>query len=69
MAVNMNAWNSTIEHLRVRVGSAEKLLTMYSDSAEEQAKEVIALRVELQHLEQLDADLTALLAARGEVRS
>ncbi len=69
MPVNLEAWNDTIEHLRRRLQSAEVHLAQLSTSVIEQDRAVNALRDQLKHLEQLDKDLTDLLAARGEARS
>lgn len=69
MSVDLDTWNSSIAHLRLRLKSAESYLTTVREENEASAGVVIALRIELQKMEQLDKDLTELMAARGEVRS
>lgn len=69
MPVDLPTWNSTILHLRLRLQSAERYHATLAESVTASAHEIIALRIELEKMEQLDKDLTGLMPARGEVRS
>lgn len=69
MPVNLEAWESTINHLRMRLRSSETQLLTLSEQVVAQNKETNALRDQLRQLEELDKDLTELMVARGEVRS
>lgn len=69
MAVNLVAWDETLESVRRQLRLAEQRQLDLANQIAAHNKVVNAYRDELQHLERLDADLTSLMAARGEVRS
>lgn len=68
MPVNLRVWNSALLSARSRLDSEERLLVDLAAQLAEQNRVVNAARDEVKHIEQLDADLTELLRARGETR-
>ncbi len=69
MPVNLVAWDETLQNVRRLLRQSEQRQLDLANQIAAHNKVVNAYRDELQHLERLDADLTSLMAARGEVRS
>lgn len=69
LPVNLDVWNATLKQVRLRLQEAERHELALALEIGDHNRKVNALRKELQHLEQIDKDLSDLINARRLARA